>query len=174
MSAINYDLTKIKAFVFDVDGVLSPSVIPLSQDGYPMRMANIKDGYAIQLAVKLGYKMAIITGGDSEAVNTRFSALGIKDIYLKASEKLQIFQSWMTENKLKPDEVIFMGDDIPDLKCMRACGLPCAPRDAAWEAREIAIYVSKYDGGYGCVRDVIEQVMKAQSKWMMEANAFGW
>lgn len=174
MSAINYDLSKIKAFVFDVDGVLSPSVIPLSKDGTPMRMANIKDGYAIQLAMKSGYKMAIITGGDSESVKIRFSALGIKDIYLKASEKLKIFLSWMKDNNLKPEEVIYMGDDIPDLKCMRACGLPCAPRDAAWEARETALYVSTFDGGYGCARDVIEQVMKAQSKWMMEANAFGW
>lgn len=174
MSAINYDLSKIKAFVFDVDGVLSPSVIPLSKDGTPMRMANIKDGYAIQLAMKSGYKMAIITGGDSESVKIRFSALGIKDIYLKASEKLKIFLSWMEDNNLKPEEVIYMGDDIPDLKCMRSCGLPCAPRDAAWEARETALYVSTFDGGYGCARDVIEQVMKAQSKWMMEANAFGW
>ena len=174
MSSINYDLTKIKAFVFDVDGVLSPSVIPLSENGYPTRMANIKDGYAIQLAAKSGYRMAIITGGDSEAVRKRFSLLGINDIYLKASPKLDILLEWMKKENLDPEEVVYIGDDIPDLKSMRAVGLPCSPRDGAWEARETALYVSRFDGGYGCARDVIEQVMKAQHKWMLDANAFGW
>ncbi len=174
MSGINYDLTKIKAFVFDVDGVLSPSVIPLSDDGYPLRMANIKDGYALQLAAKLGYKMAIITGGDSISVKKRFSSLGVKDIYLKASYKIDIFKEWIKKEGLNPKEVVYIGDDIPDLKCMRICGLPCAPRDAAWEARETALYVSRFDGGYGCVRDVLEQVMKAKGEWMHEDHAFGW
>lgn len=174
MSGINYDLTKIKGFVFDVDGVLSPSVIPLSEDGYPQRMINIKDGYALQLAAKLGYKMAIITGGDSIGVKNRFLALGLKDVYLKASHKLEIFKEWMKKENLDKDEVVYIGDDIPDLRCMRVCGLPCAPRDAAWEARETAVYVSRFDGGYGCVRDVLEQVMKAKGEWLHEDHAFGW
>ena len=117
MSGINYDLTKIRGFAFDVDGVLSPSVIP---------------------------------------------------------HKLEIFPKWMEDNGLETDEVIYFGDDIPDLKCMRIAGLPCAPRDAAWEARETALYVSRFDGGYGCVRDVVEQVLKAKGEWLSDAHAFGW
>ena len=174
MSSINYDLTKIKAFVFDVDGVLSPSVIPMSVDGEPLRMANIKDGYALQLACKLGYKMAIITGGNTQAIFNRFSALGIKDIYQKAAHKLEIFEKWIADNGLKHEEVIYMGDDIPDLKCMRKAGLPCVPHDAAWEAKETALYVSRFNGGYGCVRDVVEQVLKANGQWMADDKAFGW
>lgn len=174
MSGINYDLTKIKGFAFDVDGVLSPSVMPMSAEGEPLRMANIKDGYALQLAAKLGYKLAIITGGNTIAVKNRFEALGFTDIFQKASHKLEIFLKWMEDNELNPEEVVYFGDDIPDLKCMRAAGLPCAPRDAAWEARETAIYVSKFDGGYGCVRDVVEQVLKAKGEWLSDAHAFGW
>lgn len=174
MSGINYNLKKIKAFAFDVDGVLSPSVVPTSKDGLPIRMANIKDGYVLQLAIKLGFRIVIITGGDSIAVKRRYEALGIKDIYLKATHKLDIFINWMKTNELDPEEVVYMGDDIPDLKCMRAAGLPCAPRDAAWEARETALYVSKFDGGYGCVRDVMEQVIKAHGLWLSEDHAFGW
>ena len=174
MSSINYDLKLIRGFVFDVDGVLSPSVIPMSEEGEPMRKANIKDGYVLQLAAKLGYKLAIITGGRSEAVYNRFSALGFKDIYQKAAHKIDIFREWMDRNDLKPEEVVYMGDDIPDLKCMRLAGLPCAPRDAAWEARETASYVSRFDGGYGCVRDVVEQVLKAKGEWMADDKAFGW
>lgn len=174
MSGINYDLTKIKAFVFDVDGVLSPSVIPISEDGVPLRMANIKDGYALQLAAKYNYKMAIITGGDTPAVQKRFSVLGIKDIFLKASHKIEILEKWIADNNLTLEEVIYIGDDIPDLKCMRSVGLPCAPRDAAWEVKETALYISRFDGGYGCVRDIVEQVLRANGQWLSDAKAFGW
>ncbi len=174
MSGINYDLTKIKAFALDVDGVLSPSVIPMDEDGTPLRMANIKDGYVLQLAIKLGYKIVIISGGESIAAKRRFEALGISDIYMKASHKLDIFTDWVHDNGLLQEEVAYMGDDIPDLKCLRYAGLPCAPRDAVWEVRETAIYVSKFDGGYGCVRDVMEQVLKAQGHWLSETHAYGW
>lgn len=174
MSSINYDLTKIKGFAFDVDGVLSPSVIPMSETGEPLRMANIKDGYVLQLAVKLGYDLAIITGGNTRAVKTRFEALGFKDIYMKASHKLEIFEAWMSKRNLKPEEVVYFGDDIPDLKCMRLAGLACAPRDAAREACETSTYVSRFDGGYGCVRDVVEQVLRAKGEWLSDAVAFGW
>lgn len=174
MSAIDYDLTKIKAFVFDVDGVLSPSTIPLGEDGYPRRMVNIKDGYALQLAVKKGYKIAIITGGRGEAIRTRFESLGIRDIYMGSSKKLPVFKKWIDDNSLTPDEVAFMGDDIPDLPCLRFAGLPCAPFDAAWEAKETARYISPVAGGYGCVRDLVEQTMKAHGNWLSDADAFGW
>jgi 3-deoxy-D-manno-octulosonate 8-phosphate phosphatase (KDO 8-P phosphatase) len=174
MSGINYDLKKIRGIVFDVDGVLSPSTIPMGEDGQPVRMVNIKDGYAIQLAAKNGYKMAIITGGKQENIRLRYEALGLKDIYIGASQKYDIFISWMKKEGLTAEEVIYMGDDIPDLHCMRAAGLPIAPNDAAWEAKEEATYISRFNGGYGCARDVLEQVMKAQGCWMKDDNAFGW
>lgn len=174
MSGINYDLCKIKGFAFDVDGVLSPSTIPLGEDGYPRRMANIKDGYALQLAVKLGYKIAIITGGKGFIIETRFQSLGITDIYTDAAHKLPILKEWMEKEGLDKEEVAYMGDDIPDLKCMRHVGLACAPYDACWEAKEAAGYISKFTGGYGCVRDLLEQTMRAQGVWMKDEEAFGW
>lgn len=174
MSSINYDLSKIKGFVFDVDGVLSPSTIPLGEDGMPRRMVNIKDGYALQLAVKKGFHIAIITGGVSDAVHARFSSLGIADIYMGSSKKLPVLKEWMAKEKLTPEEVVYMGDDIPDLPCLRYAGLPCAPFDAVWEVKETALYVSKFTGGYGCGRDVLEQTMKAQGLWLTDAEAFGW
>lgn len=174
MSSINYDLTKIKGIAFDVDGVLSPSTIPLGEDGYPRRMVNIKDGYALQLAVKKGYHIAIITGGKGEAIRKRFESLGIKDIFTGASKKLPIFTEWMEKRGLRPEEVAYMGDDIPDLPCLREAGLPCAPYDAVWEAKESSVYVSRFTGGYGCGRDLLEQIMKAQAHWISDAEAFGW
>lgn len=171
---MDYDLNKIKGIVFDVDGVLSPSTIPLGEDGMPRRMINIKDGYALQLAVKSGLRIALITGGRSEAVRLRFEALGITDIYQGAAHKLPILQEWMAKETLASDEVVYMGDDIPDLKCMRYVGLPCAPRDAAAEIRQTALYISRFDGGYGAARDVLEQILKAQGHWLSSERAFGW
>lgn len=171
---MDYDLNKIKGIVFDVDGVLSPSTIPLGEDGMPRRMINIKDGYALQLAVKSGLRIALITGGRSEAVRLRFEALGITDIYQGAAHKLPILQEWMAKETLASDEVVYMGDDIPDLKCMRYVGLPCAPRDAAAEIRQTALYISRFDGGYGAARDVLEQILKAQGHWLSNERAFGW
>lgn len=174
MSSINYDLTKIKGIVFDVDGVLSPSTIPLGDDGYPRRMVNIKDGYALQLAVKKGYKIAIITGGKGIAVEARFESLGISDIFTGASKKLPVLLQWISKENLRPEEVAYMGDDIPDLQCMRHVGLPCSPYDACWEAKESSIFISKFSGGYGCGRDLLEQIMKAQDHWLSDHEAFGW
>lgn len=171
---MNYDLTKIKAFAFDVDGVLSPSTIPLGEDGLPRRMVNIKDGYVLQLAIKKGYKIAIITGGKSDAIKARYESLGISDIFMGSSKKLPILIDWLRKEELNPEEVIYMGDDIPDLQCMRYVGLPCAPFDAVWEVRQTATYISKLTGGYGCVRDVVEQVMKAHNDWLNDSEAFGW
>lgn len=173
MSKINYDLTKIKAFAFDVDGVLSPETITLHPSGEPMRMVNIKDGYAIQLAVKLGYKIAIITGGHTRAIYERFKGLGVKFIYMSISDKLATYKEWRDQFNLKDEEILYMGDDIPDYEVMSIVGLPCAPADAVAEIRERAVYVSSRNGGYGCGREVIEEVLKAQGKWMKD-GAFGW
>lgn len=174
MSGIPYNLNKIKAFAFDVDGVLSPSTIPMHISGEPMRMVNIKDGYAIQLAVKMGYPVAIITGGKTEAVRKRFEGLGVKDIFLGASAKLPIYEEWLNNHGLSDEEVMYMGDDIPDIEIMLRVGLAVAPRDAAIDVLEIAHYISPYDGGMGCGREIIEQVLRAQNKWMCDKKAFGW
>lgn len=171
---IDYDLSKIKGIAFDVDGVLSPSTIPLHVSGEPMRMVNIKDGYAIQLAVKCGLKIAIISGGNTAAVRMRFEGLGVQDVCMGASVKLPVFEQWMARYGLKPDEVAFVGDDIPDLPVLRAAGLAVAPADACPEAIEAAGYVSPCNGGYGVGRDVLEQIMKAQGMWLSDIHAFGW
>ncbi len=173
MSTINYDLSKIKSFIFDVDGVLSPDSIPLSPEGEPMRMVNIKDGYAINQAVKHGYGVAIITGGDTEGVRTRFSRLGIKDIYMKSKIKIHDLNDYIQRTGYKPEEIMYSGDDIPDYHVMKTVGLSVAPADAVPEIRAIAKYISHCRGGMGVARDVIEQVMKTQGKWMNE-EAFGW
>lgn len=173
MSTINYDLKKIKAFIFDVDGVLSPDSIPLSPEGEPMRMVNIKDGFAINLAVKNGYGVAIITGADTENVRKRFSRLGVKDIYMKSRIKINDLNDYMQKTGYKPEEIIYAGDDLPDYQVMQTVGLSVAPADAAHEIRGIAKYISHCKGGQGIARDIIEQVMRAQNKWMGE-EAFGW
>lgn len=170
---INYDLTKIKAFAFDIDGVLSPNTIFLHPCGEPMRGVNIKDGYALQLAVKHNYNIAIITGGNTNAVRIRYTNLGITDIHMSAAIKIDYYKEFRNKYELNDEEVLFMGDDIPDLEVLKACGLPCCPADAAPEVKEICTYVSPYNGGYGCARDVIEQVMKVQGNWLGD-KAFGW
>lgn len=171
---IDYDLSKIKAIVFDVDGVLSCETINMYQDGQPARTINIKDGYAIQLAVKLGLIIAIISGGRSEAVQVRYEGLGVKEIFMGAAYKTKEYSQLKEKYGLKDEEILYMGDDIPDYELMKQCGLPCCPADAAPEIKEISTYISHKKGGYGCGRDVIEQVLKAQGKWMAHAKAFGW
>lgn len=166
-------LPLVKAFAFDIDGVLSASEITLHPNGEPMRSINTKDGYALQLAIKLGYPIAIITGGRTRSVRIRFKGLGIKDIHMGASNKLPIFEGFLKKHDLKAEEVMFMGDDIPDFPVMEACGFPVCPADAVPELQEVAIYTSHKNGGDGCVRDVVEQVLKAQGKWM-NGMAFGW
>lgn len=173
MSSINYDLNKIKAFVFDVDGVLSCDVVSLSPEGDPMRTVNIKDGYALQLAVKKGFQVAIITGGYTEAVKVRFARLGITHIYMKSAVKVHDYTDFLKKTGLAPEEILYAGDDIPDYEVMKLVGLPVAPADAAPEIKKIARYISHKKGGEGVARDVIEQTMKAQGHWMGN-EAFGW
>ncbi len=171
---IPYDLTKIRAAVFDVDGVLSPSTVPMNDAGVPMRMVNIKDGYAMQLAAKKGLKMAIITGADTPSIAVRYNALGIKDVYLKAADKLPLLDRWMDANGLLPEEVAYVGDDIPDIPALRRVGLSIAPADAAVDVRRIVSYISPVDGGHGVARELLEQVLRAKGLWMTHADAFGW
>lgn len=168
MSGIAYDLKKIRGIVFDMDGVLSPSVCPVGDDGRPVRMMNVKDGYALRVAHENGIKIAVISGGLSEKMKKRLGLIGICDVHMEVKDKMAVLTDWMARNDLKPEEVAFMGDDIPDLKAMRTVGLPCAPYDAAYEARETALYVSRFNGGYGCVRDLTEQILRAHNLFKTE------
>jgi len=173
MRIINFDLTKIKGIVFDVDGVLSPDFIPLHPSGEPMRYVNTKDGYAMQLAVKKGLQLAIITGGYTEAIRIRFETLGFQHIYMRSKVKMIDFDDFLQKTGLHTDEVIYVGDDIPDYEIMQRVGLSACPCDAAPEIKAIAHYISPKRGGEGVGRDVIEQVMKIQGTWMQD-DAFGW
>ncbi|MCQ2332143.1 MAG: HAD hydrolase family protein [Paludibacteraceae bacterium] len=169
-------LNKIKAFVFDVDGVLSFSTMPLDANGVPMRMVNVKDGYSINLANRLGYTIGIITGCNVEAVRLRFESLGVhpENIYLGAADKIQSYEDFKKRNDLKDDEIMYMGDDIPDYKVMKIVGLPVCPEDAVPEIQSIAKYISGHKGGCGCARDVIEQTLKAQRRWTQCDEAYTW
>ena len=171
---INYDLKKIKALIFDVDGVLSAETIGMDAHGIPQRTVNIKDGYAIQLAVKMGLHVAIITGANVENIRVRYEGLGVRDVHIGCSIKLQVYNAFLEKYHLSHDEVLFMGDDIPDYEVMSLCGCPCCPADACSEIRDCSLYVSHLRGGYGCGRDVVEQVLRAQGKWMADRKAFGW
>lgn len=171
---IGYDLQKIKALVFDIDGVLSAETIQTSNDGVLMRSVNTKDGYALRLAVAEGLHVAIVTGAHEEAIRRRYEALNIPDIYLGSSVKTEKLRLLLDKYSLSADEVLYMGDDIPDYEVMQQVGLPCCPRDAAPEIRDISLYVSHRNGGQGCVRDVVEQILKAQGKWMANKEAFSW
>ena len=171
---INYDLTKVKMLAFDVDGVLSSCTVPVGEDGQPIRTANIKDGYAIHLAIKLGYVVAIITGGSSESVRNRYELLGCQEVHLGCSKKMLTYEMLLSKYGITDENVLYMGDDIPDYEVLKRCGCPCCPRDAAPEIQHICLYVSHHAGGMGCGRDVIEQVLRAQGKWMSDAEAFRW
>ena len=171
---INYDLKKIRAIVMDVDGVLSKETIPMSEDGVPCRTVNIKDGYALQLAVKMGLTIAVITGARVEAVRVRYEGLGVKEVRIGAEVKMTVYEELLEKYGLSDEEVLYMGDDIPDYEVMNRCGLACCPADAAREIKEISQYISPAKGGEGCVRDVVEQVMRAQGTWMADKRAFGW
>jgi 3-deoxy-D-manno-octulosonate 8-phosphate phosphatase (KDO 8-P phosphatase) len=158
-------LKSIKALVFDVDGVFSQHVF-LDSNGDMMRTMNTKDGFALWYATnEQSFHAAIITGGYSESVKIRFNAMGITDVYIKSTDKLDDFEDFIYKYGLKPEEVLYMGDDIPDYQVMKIVGLPVCPADAAEEIKSISVYISDKKGGDGCVRDVIEQVLRAQGKW---------
>ena len=171
---INYDLKEIKAIIFDIDGVLSSETITLSSEGEPLRTVNIKDGYAIQLAMKLGLRIAIMTGAKVTSIRKRYECLGVEDIYIGCSVKIETYETFLHKYGLTDKEIMYMGDDIPDLEIMRRVGCPVCPKDACPEIKEVSIYVSDRIGGHGCGRDIIEQVLRAQGKWIMDKKAFGW
>lgn len=173
MSNFKEELRKVEAFIFDVDGVLSCQTMTLHPDGEPMRTINIKDGYALQLAVKKSYPIAIITGGTSSSVRKRFERLGIKDIYLNSSEKKDDLHDFIGKYQISPSAILYMGDDLPDLEPMQLVGFPTCPADAVVEIKQISRYISNYNGGEGCVRDVIEQVLRLHNKWM-DTDAYHW
>lgn len=160
-------LKSVKAFIFDVDGVLTDGSVTCMPDGEQVRIMNIKDGYAMELAAKLGYKIAIISGGKFEIVRKRLNGLGITDVYLGCSDKLNKFKELIEIYKINPSEVLYMGDDIPDYEVMKQVGVPTCPNDSSQEIKNICIYISHQKGGKGAVRDVIEQVLKVQDKWVI-------
>ncbi len=165
MAFFKEELSNIKAFVFDVDGVLSKDTSPLGLDGNPVRTANVKDGFAIINAIKSGFPVAIITGGNTEQVKKRYQYLGVQHIFTGVKDKIPCLEEFLETVGLKAEDVLYMGDDLPDLRVMQMVGLPACPADAATEIKEISKYVSDRIGGDGCVRDVIEQVMRAHGKW---------
>jgi 3-deoxy-D-manno-octulosonate 8-phosphate phosphatase (KDO 8-P phosphatase) len=173
MSSIPYDLSKIKAFLFDVDGVLSSDRVALAENGDPQRTAHIKDGYAMQLAVKCGYQVGIITGACTENIRTRYAQLGVQHIYLRSSVKIHDYEDFIRKTGLKDEEIMYAGDDIPDYDVMQRVGLSVAPATATPEIKAIAGYVSSKNGGDGIAREIIEQTLKVQGQWM-KGEAFGW
>ena len=164
-------LSHITTFIFDVDGVLTNGQVIIQENGEQTRIMNIKDGFALQLAVKLGYKVIIISGGKSQAVRTRLQGLGIHDVYLGAADKADVFDEVKITYDLKDDEIAYMGDDIPDYPVMKDVALPCCPLDAATEILEISKYISDKKGGEGCGRDLIEKVLRSQNKWFNQSNS---
>ncbi len=161
---------QITTFVFDVDGVLTDGSLLIFDDGQMIRKMNVKDGYALQLALKRGYKVVIISGGTSEAVRERLNKLGITDVFLKVHNKKDILTEYIMQHHLSWNEVLFMGDDIPDYIVMQMVGLSCAPADAVSEILRISNYISSVNGGAGCVRDVIEKVLKLNNDWPLDTT----
>lgn len=172
---INYKeaLIHINTFIFDYDGVFTNGTVILMNTGEPLRTANVKDGYALQLAVKMGYHIVIISGGRSQSITNRFDALNVTDVFLSVDNKIEVYHKYLKDHGLEPQNVLYMGDDIPDYKIMQEVGVATCPADASEEIKSIANYISHLNGGEGCVRDVIEQVMKVQGKWMTD-DAFHW
>ena len=166
-------LKNVSTFIFDYDGVLTDGSIITLADGEAYRTTHVKDGYALQLARKKGYRVAVISGAEAENMLNRLKALKIIDIFLGIEDKLQKFNEYLAENSLDPSEVLFMGDDIPDYEVMLHAGIPACPFDASEEIQRISKYISHVPGGKGCVRDVIEQVMKIQGKWMND-DGYHW
>jgi 3-deoxy-D-manno-octulosonate 8-phosphate phosphatase (KDO 8-P phosphatase) len=173
MSNYKEKLLKVNTFIFDYDGVLSDGSVLLTSDGDALRTANVKDGYAMQLAVKKKYRIAIISGGYSESMKRRFESLKVEDVFLGVDKKIDTYNQYLITHNLKNENVLFMGDDIPDYEIMLSAGVPTCPADAVEEIKRVATYISHQAGGHGCVRDIIEQVLKVQGKWMND-DAYHW
>jgi 3-deoxy-D-manno-octulosonate 8-phosphate phosphatase (KDO 8-P phosphatase) len=160
----------INTFVFDVDGVLTDGSVLLLENGLQARTMNVKDGLALQMAIKNGYGVVVISGGASEPVIHRLQYLGLKEIYLGLKDKLKFLHSYIEQNNLSWKRILFMGDDLPDIPVLQHVGLPCCPADAAIEVRKISKYISSIKGGNGCVRDVIEKVLKLNNHWNYDSE----
>jgi len=173
MTNFKEELRGVKAFVFDIDGVLSTQTIALSVWGMPLRTVNLRDGYAIQLAVKKGYCVGIISGANSKEYIKRLKTLGVNDVYLNSRTKKETMKELTDKWNIDPVNVLYMGDDIPDFEVMKMVGLPVCPADADSEIKQISVYISDKRGGEGCVRDVIEQALRLHNNWM-DHEAFSW
>ncbi len=159
------DFSTVKAFAFDIDGVLTNGSLLIYDDGQMVRQMNIKDGYALQLAIQKGFKIVVISGGNSEAVKNRLEKLGIADIFLRVKNKKTVLQEWALANDILLEHVLYMGDDVPDVEPLQIVGVSTCPNDAATEVKALSKYVSSYKGGEGCVRDVIEKVLRLNNAW---------
>lgn len=157
--------TPIRTFVFDVDGVMTDGTLLATEDGHMLRRMNIKDGYAMQLAIKKGYKIWVISGGKSEAVRIRLNRLGVMDVHIGIETKKELLLEIAEESRTSFENILYMGDDIPDYAAMQLCGLPCCPADAMPEIKGVSKYISSHKGGEGCVRDVVEKVLKLNGDW---------
>jgi 3-deoxy-D-manno-octulosonate 8-phosphate phosphatase (KDO 8-P phosphatase) len=173
MEKISYKqkLIDITTFIFDFDGVISDGDITITTEGEMIRTMNVKDGYALKAALMNGFKVCIISGGTNEGVRKRLHDLGIVDIYLGTHQKEQVLNEYLSQKEIHPEHILYMGDDIPDIPAMKKVGLPTCPQDAVPEVKAISEYISHKKGGRGCVRDVIEQVLKVQGKWMTITDA---
>lgn len=163
-------LKHITTFIFDVDGVLTDGTIQINTEGEMFRTMNVKDGYGMKAAIEQGYRICIISGGTNEGVRSRLKNLGIQDVFLGADQKTKILEEYMNTHNFLPENILYMGDDLPDLEIMTEVGLPTCPQDAVPEIKAASKYVSHKKGGKGCVRDVIEQVMKVQGKWIITSG----
>lgn len=159
--------------MFDVDGVFTNGMVDVMPDGQLIRKLNVKDSYAVQYAIKKGYNIVIITGGNSIAVRDSLQNLGITHIFMESKNKAVVYRNFLTNNKIKESEVLYMGDDIPDYEVMKRSAIAACPADASIEIKKISHYVSNRKGGEGCVRDIIEQTLKVQGKWF-DIDAFEW
>lgn len=158
-------LTKVSTFIFDVDGVLTDGKVIVTESGELLRNLNSKDGYALQLAIKKGYRIVIISGGNNEAVKKALSRSGITDVFIRQHDKLECYKDYMNSNSLTDEEILYMGDDLPDWEVMKRVSVAVCPNDAATEIKDICVYISDKKGGEGCVRDIIEQTMRVQGTW---------
>ncbi len=165
MGNFKEDIARVRGFVFDVDGVFTDNRLAILPDGEFVRSYNSKDGFVIRQLVKKGYPVCIISGGKGRALELRFEMLGVTDVYLDCFEKLDRLERFMAKHGLEADQVLFMGDDVPDIPPMRRVGMPVCPADAAIDVKAVSRYVSAYAGGEGCVRDVVEQVLRARGDW---------
>tara|TARA_R110000868_G_scaffold20144_2_gene85573 strand:- start:639 stop:1166 length:528 start_codon:yes stop_codon:yes gene_type:complete len=158
-------LKNITTFVFDVDGVFTDGKLLITESGEMLRTMDVKDGYALKTALNKGYNICIISGGTNEGVRERLKALGVSDIYLGAHKKEVPLKEYLATNNIKPENVLYMGDDLPDIPPMLLIGLPTCPQDAVQEVKAVCKYISHKNGGQGCVRDVLEQVLKVRGDW---------